>query len=166
MLANCNGESGSPAAPSVFGPGGSSLSGATVHGRVSDSSGAGANTLSFAPADTVSGDGAAGLTVEIADTGGLSAVVGDDGEFTISDVPRLDNVVLIISGGPGGPVNIDLDTPLAENETLEVELIVDAEGNIEVDDVEIEDDSSADGDSLDDDSSDDPSGDDDPSPNV
>ena len=136
VLANCNGQSGSPAAPSVFGPVGPSGSGATVQGLVNT----GVTTLSFAPAATVSGD-APGLTVEVVGpVPVLSAAVGAGGEFTITGVPALPNVILRISGVPGAsaPVDVDLAISLADDEKLDVELSTDGQGGVQVVSVEVE----------------------------
>ena len=142
VWASCNDSGSSPIAPSFPSIGGTT-SGATVHGRVTNSSGVGPTTLSVAPAAEVSGDdGTPGLTVTIVETG-QNAVVGANGEFTITGVRQLGNVTLSFSEVPGAaqgapPVVINLQTPLAEDETLEVELSVDGAGGVLVNSVEIE----------------------------
>lgn len=149
LLASCSGDSGSPIAPSLSNGGsGGPVSGATVHGRVNGSVGA----QSFGPAAEVSGDAAAGLTIEVLGTG-QSAEVGPDGEFMITGLGAVADVVLRVSGSDvaGESQDLPLGTSLGANGTLEVELSVSA-GTVRVDSLEVEDDPADDDESGDDDS--------------
>ena len=149
------GDSGSPTAPSIAGPGGSSFSGATVHGTINANRGSTALR-------TAADHGCDDVTVEVVDSDPLlSVVVGCDGRFVLTPVPEGQVYLRILQPSTGTDVIVDVGE-IDDDETWEVQITVD-ENNVSIVILSVtggDDDSSHDDPSSDDPSSDDPSSDD------